>query len=143
MGVNNFDLPGIGFFEKISFGVKILNEMNPDISLRDVGVGLFEVIAPICLAIQSVYLFLRPKIGSPVWKFGIGFAVLFWFLGEAVMASQIAYARAVLPLTFAANLLIYQYESGKRYFYWYIAINLGMSGGALRFIYDHILHLPA
>jgi len=66
---------------------------------------VFGLIAGAGLAGQSIFLLLRPRWTEPWWRVGVGFAVLFWFLGDDVWHGYWAAARVVLPMTFAFNLL--------------------------------------
>lgn len=66
---------------------------------------IFGLLCGANLAYQSLFLLLRPRWDEPWWRIGIGFAVLFWFLGDSVWHGYWAAARVVLPMTFAFNLL--------------------------------------
>jgi hypothetical protein len=67
---------------------------------------LFGLLGGAGLAYQSLYLILRPRWSEPWWRVGVGFAALFWVLGDEVWHGYWAVARVVLPMTFAFNLLV-------------------------------------
>jgi hypothetical protein len=87
---------------------------------------LFEVLCPLSLVIQALYLAAKPQIGSAAWRFGVGFVVLFAILGPSVWQEQYAYCRVLLPLTFSFNLVIHEYESSGKLATWYLLGNGGM-----------------
>ncbi len=121
-GTANFDLPFFGVAQKIYAS---LQELIAQGSGRNAW-RLFELLCPVSLLIQMVYLFVKPRLSSCVWRFGIGFAVLLILLGASVWAEQNAYPRVLLPLTFSFNLLIHKHESGVRLALWYLLGNGGM-----------------
>ena len=94
--------------------------------------GLFELLCPISLLVQSAYLFLKPRTDSKTWRFGIGFAVLLCCLGDSIWVEQYAYARVLLPLTFSFNLLLHEHERGACFATWYLPGNVGMAWLCLR-----------
>jgi len=93
---------------------------------------LFEFICPLSLLVQAAYLFFRPRLDSELWRFGIGFAVLLFFLGASIWVEQYSSPRVLLPLTFSFNLLLHKHERGSLYAAWYVAGNLGMAWLCLR-----------
>jgi hypothetical protein len=68
--------------------------------------GLFAPFAVVGLFAQAVYLLLHREPGDAVWRVGAVFALLLCFLGPQVWELHPAACRAVLPLTFAFNLLL-------------------------------------
>jgi hypothetical protein len=88
----------------------------------------FELLAPLSLAIQSGYIFHKWRWSNPYWGFGLGFALLFLVIGDSIWLEQYAYCRVLLPLSFAFNFLIIDYEKGKKYWTLFIAGNLGLMG---------------
>ena len=121
-GSGNFDFPFFGIARKISTSFQTLIAQGPARGGR----RLFELLCPLSLLIQMLYLAVKPRLNSGVWRFGIGFAVLLVLLGASVWAEQNAYARVLLPLTFSFNLLIHQHESGWRLGLCYLLGNGGM-----------------
>ncbi len=125
VGVNhNFTWPLVGLAQKLGA------------SVHDVATGwgsgsvslarLFEVLCPLSLVVQALYLIARPRMNAPAWRFGIAFVLLLIFLSDAVWVKQFAYSRVLLPLTFSFNLLIHEYETGARYATLFALGNLGM-----------------
>lgn len=96
----------------------------------------FDFISPISLLLQTIYFFLYPRLKSIEWKTGIGFAALFFFLGDSVWADLYAYSRVLIPLTFCFNILIYTYEKGKLFTLWFILGNIGMLWGIIEILYN-------
>ena len=90
--------------------------------------SFFELLAPLSLAIQAGYFFCRWRWSNPYWGFGLGFAFLFLFMGDSIWLEQYAYCRVLLPLSFAFNFLIRDYETGKKYWALFIFGNLGLMG---------------
>lgn len=93
------------------------------------------------LMIQAIYLLLHCNSRSPVWNAGIGFVLLFLFLGPNVWGEQYAYSRVLLPLTVSFNFLIHKNNTIKWYGAWYIAGNLGMTWMCLETIYKFVLQV--
>ena len=91
---------------------------------------IFNLLSALSLLAQAGYLFARPRIQSPFWRMGVGFAVLFFFFGQPMFAEQIAYCRGVLPLTLAFNALLMERDE-KRFVTWFVAGNAGLAWGAL------------
>ena len=87
---------------------------------------LFELLAPVSLLTQAIYLMVKPRIRSSLWRFGIGFAFLFCILSLAVLKEQYASLRVCLPLTFAFNFLIHKYEKDYAHFIWFAVGNVGL-----------------
>ena len=95
---------------------------------------LFEVLCPLSLMIQALYLTAKPRLSSTAWRYGIGFVILLCFLGQRMWQEQYAYCRALLPLTFSFNLVIHKHESGTRFVTWYLLGNVGMCWLVLRLL---------
>jgi hypothetical protein len=118
----NFDFPFFGISQKI---VGSLQELIAHGPARD-GRRLFEFLCPLSLLIQMLYLVVKPRWRTEIWRFGIGFVVLLALLGGDVWTEQNGYPRILLPLTFSFNLLIHQHESGWRLGLWYLLGNGGL-----------------
>lgn len=125
-GTNNFTWPLLGVIQKLNEAITILLSTSPAFP-ELFAYSVFEVICPLSLYVQALYLFRHPKPGVPAWRLGIGFAILLLVLASAVWAEQNAYSRVLLPLTMAFNLLIHQQEQGRSYLLWYVAGNVGMA----------------
>ena len=121
-GSGNFNFPFFGIAQKtIASTQELIGQGSAWYGRR-----LFELLCPLSLLIQMLYLAVKPRLSSAVWRFGIGFAVLLALLGASVWAEQNAYSRVLLPLTFSFNLLIHRHESGWRLGLWYLLGNGGM-----------------
>jgi hypothetical protein len=72
----------------------------------------------IAVAVQFIYLVLRPQWQQAWWRVGATFVVLFMFLGEAVWEGEpSAASRVLLPMQFAFNVLV---PSGR----WWVPVLL-------------------
>ena len=130
-GSGNFSWPAWGVFNKLDVAVRDLFSVPRGMPVQ-LAHYAFEVLCPLSLCTQAVYLFIHPRVRVPAWRLGIGFAALLMVLGPSVWAEQNAYCRVLLPLTMAFNLLIHQNEQGRAYRAWYIAGNTGMAWMLLR-----------
>ena len=99
LGRNNFDWPCVALARHCSSCVGHLARGDFD-SRQTLG-----LVGALSLGGQSIYLLLRPRWSEPWWRVGVGFALLFWVLGDDVWRGYWAAARALLPMTFAFNLL--------------------------------------
>jgi hypothetical protein len=98
-GRNNIDWPFAAFIRHCSECATHL--ARGDLDSRQ----SFGLIGALGLAGQSLHLLLKPRFSEPWWRIGAGFALLFWFLGDEVWKGYWAAARALLPMTFAFNIL--------------------------------------
>lgn len=99
LGRGNFDWPGLAFVRHCWICLGQLARGNFDSRY------LLGLIGAVGLASQSLGLLLRPRPAEYWWRIGASFAVLFWVLGDSVWKGYWSAARAVLPMTFAFNLL--------------------------------------
>ena len=99
LGRNNLAWPGFGLVRHCSLCVVHLAHGDFD-SRQTLG-----LIGALGLGYQSLHLLLRPRWSEAWWRIGSGFALLFWVLGDDVWKGYWAAARALLPMTFAFNLL--------------------------------------
>jgi hypothetical protein len=95
--------------------------------------ALFHLLTTLSLLVQAVYLFAKPRLSSPYWRMGIGFAVLLFFFRSPLYAEPLATTRALLPLTFAFNALLAD-GSEKHFLPWFVAGNAGLAFGALQML---------
>ena len=100
LGNGNFDWPGTALARHLALCLSHLG--RGDLDSRYVG-GFLGALG---LAAQSLCLLIRLRWQEPWLRAAAGFAVLFWFLGDNVWHGYWAAARAVLPMTFAFNLLL-------------------------------------
>lgn len=136
IGQDNFAPPLAGLAEKILAAIHALDRVAADAPPTSRFYYLFELLAPLSLVVQAVYLCLKPRLRDPMWAFGAGFVVLLVFLGNSVWVEQFAYCRVLLPLTFAFNLLLHAKETGSRFWWWFAAGNLGLTGILGKVIYQ-------
>jgi hypothetical protein len=99
LGRGNFDWPGLAFLRHCWICTEQLIRGNLDSRY------LFGLIGAVGLASQSLGLLCRPRPAEYWWRIGASFALLFWVLGDNVWSGYWSAARAVLPMTFAFNLL--------------------------------------
>ncbi|MGD9975753.1 MAG: hypothetical protein AB7S77_22065 [Desulfatirhabdiaceae bacterium] len=126
-GTGNFSFPFSGVFNKVQNSIQAIATGIENRQWMALHFLFFELACPISLSIQFIFMILHVDIRSDAWKTGIGFAVLFCFLGGSVWADQYAYSRVLLPLTITFNFLICE-QNQKSYFWkWYIGGNFGMS----------------
>jgi hypothetical protein len=123
-GSSNFSFPFFGYIHHINLSFQNLG--SPSLRFEAIG----ELAAITTLTVQAFYLFIKPAWNNPFWRLGIGFALLFFILGDSVFVEQLAYTRAVLPLSFAFNLLIWQKEN-KNFHKWFALGNVGLFLGLL------------
>jgi hypothetical protein len=125
-GHRNFALPLVGVAHKLWSGWQRLASASADATIFGYAFLLFEILCPMSLLVQAIYLAVKPNPASEAWKFGIGFAILLCFLSDLAWVGQAAYMRILLPLTFSFNLLIHRHESGPRFAVWYLLGNCGL-----------------
>jgi hypothetical protein len=97
-GRGNFSWPAFGFARHCA--VCIAHMGSGDLDSR----YTFGLLGALSLGFQSLFLLCRPRWQDPLWRASLGFALLFWVLGDEVWHGYWAAARAVLPMTFAFNL---------------------------------------
>ena len=135
LGSGNFSFPFFGLFNKVQGSVKQLLDGFSHRAWLYWPYLFFELICPLCLLIQSVYMVIRFNTSSNAWKTGIGFVVLFCFLGAGVWEDQYAYSRVLLPLTVSFNFLIHEQETASSFWIWYLLGNAGMSEMSIETVY--------
>jgi hypothetical protein len=121
-----FALPFQGILEKLRGGAADLLAASGEIGLYGHARLLIEIVGPLSLLVQAMYLFAKPRPQSPAWRFGIGFAVLLCFVSVLIWVVEGNYTRIFLPLTFAFNLLLHAQEAGWRYVAWFVAGNCSL-----------------
>ena len=127
-GVDNFSWPFVQLTQTIWHNFAALPGAAP--GFRWFGVTgweyrLFECLAPLSLAAQATYLVLRRDRASAYWRVGIAFVPLFLCLGSAVLAEQLNYLRALLPMTIAFQIELMRATNPSRWA-WFAAGNLGL-----------------
>jgi hypothetical protein len=104
LGNDNFNWPGVSFVQHCFLCIGRI--AGGDFDSRYT-MGLLGALS---LAYQSLSLLLRPRPASVWWRMGVPFAVLCWFVGDPVWSGYWAASRALLPMTFAYNLLLQDEE---------------------------------
>lgn len=111
-GLHLFTLPFVGWWEKMALHLS----RRPMV--------LVELLAPIAIVLQVVYIAFRPRLTSRWWRWGAGWAVLALVVGAPIWVEQFGYCRILLPLTVAFNVLVYQHERNWSYRLWFLLGNL-------------------
>ncbi len=125
-GSHNFSRPFSGISNKLYDAIVAMATGWSGAPSNRQAALFFEVLCPLSLVIQAIYMVAKPRAGSEAWRFGIGFVILLSILGKGVWEEQYAYCRVLLPLTFSFNLLIHKHESAARFGTWYFIGNAGM-----------------
>ncbi|MFZ5805777.1 MAG: hypothetical protein ACOY3I_01025 [Verrucomicrobiota bacterium] len=150
-GSQNLDLPLMGYIKNLIHLYQTpANGINLD--------RMFAIPAFIGLCIQCAY-FAYWKFGNGVkcahsqklcmcnhdplrnshcvrslWKFGVGFCLLFLILGTAVTISQRVVCRSVLPMTVVFHLLLCEEKDAKHRWWWMALGNLHTVYGLINFV---------
>ncbi len=113
VGARNFTLPFSAYGHKWQETIAAL----PRTTLKYLH-PLANLSMLIAVAVQFIYLVLRPQWQQAWWRVGATFVVLFMFLGEAVWEGEpSAASRVLLPMQFAFNVLV---PSGR----WWVPVLL-------------------
>jgi len=137
---NNFAFPFLGIICKVTTeGERFFRGLS-QFSIIHMRNLLYEFVCPLSLLAQSVYLIVKPRLYSPFWKLGIGFAAVIYIVGNAVWVEQVSYCRSLLILTFCFNFLIHRYERGISYALWYFIGNVGMSWMCVKLLSKWVLN---
>jgi hypothetical protein len=94
----------------------------------------FAIPAFIGLMIQCSYFLKKRFWGQPLWKFGVGFCLLFLILGTAVTLSQRVICRSVLPMTVVFHLLLCEEKESKNRWWWLGLGNIHTIYGVINFL---------
>jgi hypothetical protein len=99
-GVRNFDWPFAGFVHQWSAAWAQLHQPVWKF-------GAWSLLVLVALAVQWLWLALRPQWHSPWWRVGAAYALLMAILGDAVWESfPGAACRVLLPMVVAFNVLV-------------------------------------
>lgn len=121
VGMNNFALPLMGFFEK---WIGLAGELGKDGWIRPLAVSFFAVVA---LTTQLAFVVMRWQPAVLWWRVGAPFALLLVMVDEPVWEGYPgAFTRVVLPLTLAFNVLV---PRGRRWLPLLILGNLSVVSG--------------
>jgi hypothetical protein len=125
IGLGNFDFPWSGFFGKVHQEWMTAITDFPRLPW-------LELIAPLSLLTQVVWMAAYGDSQSRWWWFGVGFVPLFMLVGHHVWATQSAYSRCLLPLTISFNVMLYQANlPTSRHRWWWVLGNLGLLDRAI------------
>ena len=86
----------------------------------------FELLAPLSLLAQVCFFAVRRSLQSPYWRMGVVFAVM--MICMSTSEEEIAYCRAVLPVTLAFNVELMRLR-GRAFAFFFIAGNIGLIWG--------------
>jgi hypothetical protein len=134
-----FSWPGLALWSKLADAWGQLSG-PARLGLPHASICVLELLAPLSLLVQSLYLLARPDLRSPIWLYGIGFALLLWVIGSPVWAEQQAYTRALLPLTLSFNLLLLERRQTE-FAWWFVPGNIGLIGMVLKILYDALAEI--
>jgi hypothetical protein len=137
-GLNVFALPFLGISLKVKNAFNLA--LNSSFTLSSWPLFqifyIYDFICPLSFLVQSVYLLRTPRFESNIWRMGIGFCLLLFFLGHSVWNDQYAYSRVLLPLTYSFNFLIHENEKKLTYAMWFVLGNIGLSWGLVDTTYN-------
>lgn len=122
-GTRNFSLPFVSIVQHISENLALFAQ-NRSIE------SLAECLVSISLLGQGAYLLVNRQPKKVLWLTGVVFFSLFCVLGSSVMVEQLAYTRAVLPLTLAFNMLL-KTEMTEKFLGWWLLGNSGLFFGLI------------
>jgi len=120
-GTSNFSLPFVSIIQHIG---QSLAHFAQNQSIE----SLAECLVSLSLLGQGTYLLVNRQPKNGLWLTGVAFFLLFCVLGPSVMVEQLAYTRAVLPLTLAFNMLL-KTEMTEKFFGWWLLGNSGLFFG--------------
>ncbi len=126
-----FGLPLAAWAERIAGAAGDLVRDAPAAAWNQRGRLVFELLAPLSLAVQAAFFAIRRESGDPAWRFGAAWAALFLVLGPQVWCEQYASTRVLLPLTFAFNVRLHAAAGTRRDLAWFAAGNAGLAWMAL------------
>jgi hypothetical protein len=120
-GMFNFTYPFVGFLRKLYFAWSEAFSKFPRMPI-------LEMLAPISMAIQAIWMVGHTNFRSRWWSLGAGAVLLSMLIGDFVWASQSAYSRCLLPMTVAFNVTLFQdaYLPVERKRVWWWVGNLGL-----------------
>lgn len=121
-----FGLPLTAWVERIAGAVGDLLRGASAAPWNQRGRLLFELLAPLSLAVQAVFFAVRRAPRDPVWRLGAVWSVLLFFLGPQVWGEQYASTRVLLPLTFAFNVRLHAAAGTRSDSLWFAAGNAGL-----------------
>ncbi len=122
-----FALPLAAWAERIAGAARDLMRDAPGAAWNQRGRLLFELLAPLSLAVQAMFFAVRRDPADAFWRLGAAWAVLMLFLGPQVWCEQYASTRVLLPMTFAFNRRLHAAAGSRRDLAWAAAGNAGLA----------------
>jgi len=135
-GRDNFSLPGVSVFNGLQNNAIMIFNLN----WKTMGL-ILDYFAIFSITFQALYFLINVKITDLHWRFGIGFSLLWFVLGNAVLEDIHAFSRVILPLTIAFNYLILHNSEGKKpqyFIIWWLIGNIGLMGYVVQILVDFI-----
>lgn len=128
-GLGNFTWPLAGFGEKMHFAWR-------EVLARDASALDWATLgAAVALAVQALFILLRPRPAERWWRVGAAFALMMLFLSTPVWEGYPgASTRVLLPMTLAFNILV---PRGARWLPVLIAGNLTVAASVFEFSPPH------
>ena len=96
----------------------------------------FSLLILVSLAVQALFIAVRPRWKDPWWRLGCAYLILMLFFGRPVWESDPSALRVLLPMNFAFNVLLRQVE--RPYLFWPLVVagNLSVLFGL------HLMRFP-
>ena len=124
-----FDLPVRGLVDRGIIFWNSLREAPFVLSLRSMSEfewRLFQELTLVSLAVQAVYLLVRPRWNDVFWAAGAGFAVMYLCLSSGELVEELNFCRTVLALTVCFNLVLWKYGRGWWHAFFFVLGNFGL-----------------
>ena len=80
----------------------------------------FTLLILMSLAVQALFIVVRPRWKDPWWRLGCAYLILMLFFGRPVWESDPSALRVLLPMNFAFNVLLTRVD--RPYFFWPLAV---------------------
>ena len=96
----------------------------------------FSLLILVSLAVQALFIIVRPRWKDPWWRLGCGYVILMLFFGRPLWESDPGALRVLLPMNFAFNVLLARVE--RPYLFWPLVVagNLSVLFGL------HLMRVP-
>jgi hypothetical protein len=96
----------------------------------------FSLLILVSLAVQALFIVVRPRWKDPWWRLGCAYVILMLFFGRPVWESDPSALRVLLPMTLAFNVLLTRVD--RPYLFWPLVVagNLSVLFGL------HLMRVP-
>ena len=96
----------------------------------------FTLLILVSLAVQALFIVVRPRWKDPWWRLGCAYLILMLFFGRPVWESDPSALRVLLPMNFAFNVLLTRVD--RPYLFWPLVVagNLSVLFGL------HLMRVP-